>query len=162
MGEKKNIDTKTAGSAKNLPSPNSSPNADLVIYDGDCNFCSSQVMNLSRLDGKNRLAFISLHDPFVTEHFTDLTHQQLMQQMYLIPNRDGKYSDRRLGGAAAVKYLTIRLPKLWLLAPLFHIPFTGGVQRWVYQQIAKRRYKIAGKKNKSCDDQGTCDLHFRD
>ena len=96
MGEKKNIDTKTAGSAKDLPSPHSSPNADLVIYDGDCNFCSSQVKNLSRLDGKNRLAFISLHDPFVTEHFTDLTHQQLMQQMYLIPNRDGDQNISRL------------------------------------------------------------------
>ncbi|MCP4778733.1 MAG: DUF393 domain-containing protein, partial [Planctomycetaceae bacterium] len=115
-----------------------------------------------RLDGKNRLAFISLHDPFVTEHFPDLSHQQLMEQLFLIPNHGGAYSDRRLGGALAIKYLTLRLPKLWILAPLFHIPLTGSIQQWVYRQIAKRRYKIAGKKNEACDDEGTCDLHFRD
>ncbi|MDA7906424.1 DUF393 domain-containing protein [Mariniblastus sp.] len=162
MVEKRVIDKELAPSPRGLPSPRSFPEADLVIYDGSCNFCSSQVMNLARLDGQHRLAFISLHDPFVTEQFTDLTHQQLMEQMFLIPNRDGAYSDRRLGGAVAIKYLTLRLPKLWILAPLFHLPLTGGIQQWAYRQIAKRRYKIAGKKEDPCDDQGSCDLHFRD
>jgi predicted DCC family thiol-disulfide oxidoreductase YuxK len=162
MDEKKIIDDALAFSPTALPSPVSLPDADVLIYDGTCNFCTSQVMNLYRLDGKNRLAFISLHDPFVTEHFPDLTHQQLMEQMFLIPNHGGAYSDRRLGGAVAIKYLTLRLPKLWILAPLFHIPLTGSIQQWVYRQIAKRRYKIAGKKNEACDDEGTCDLHFRD
>ncbi|MGI9496137.1 MAG: thiol-disulfide oxidoreductase DCC family protein [Mariniblastus sp.] len=162
MVENKSIDKLITVPQGDLPSPLTAPKADLVIYDGTCNFCSSQVRNLSRFDGKNRLAFVSLHDPFVTEQITDLTHQQLMEQIFLIPNRDGEYSDRRLGGAAAIKYLTLRLPKLWILAPLFHVPFTGSLQQWAYRQIAKRRYKIAGKKEDPCDDQGTCDLHFRD
>ncbi len=162
MVENKTIDKLISDPQSDLPSPLTAPKADLVIYDGTCNFCSSQVRNLSRFDGKNRLAFVSLHDPFVAEQITDLSHQQLMEQIFLIPNHDGEYSDRRLGGAAAIKYLTLRLPKLWILAPLFHVPFTGSLQQWVYRQIAKRRYKIAGKKEDPCDDQGTCDLHFRD
>jgi predicted DCC family thiol-disulfide oxidoreductase YuxK len=162
MGDKRVLDKELAILQKDLPSPFSLPEADLVVYDGTCNFCSSQVRNLFRLDGKNRIAFASLHDPFVTEKFTDLTHQQLMEQMYLIPNYNGEYSDRRLGGPEAIKYLTLRLPKLWILAFFFHIPLTGGIQQWVYRQIAKRRYKIAGKTEAPCDDQGTCDLHFRD
>ena len=144
-----------------LPSPHELPNADVVIYDGKCVFCTSQVKNLKRFDGKNRLAFVSLHDSFVADQFPDLTYDQLMEQMYLVPKNEVGYSDQRLGGMAAVRYLTRRLPKLWILAPLLHIPFTHGIQQWVYQQIAKRRYKIAGKNGDACDEDGTCELHFR-
>ena len=153
MSARKNIDKKTTGSAKGLPSPTSSPNADLVIYDGSCNFCSSQVMNLSRLDGKRRLAFISLHDPFVTEHFTDLTHQQLMEQMYLVDQ-----SGHRHGGAEAFRYLTRRLPILWILAPLLHLPFSLPLWRWGYKQVAKRRYRWG--KVDDCAS-GSCEVHFK-
>lgn len=125
MGDKRVLDKELAILQKDLPSPFSLPEADLVVYDGTCNFCSSQVRNLFRLDGKNRIAFASLHDPFVTEKFTDLTHQQLMEQMYLIPNYNGEYSDRRLGGPEAIKYLTLRLPKLWILAFFFSYTFDG-------------------------------------
>lgn len=146
-----------------LPSPKDFPQADVVIYDGDCVFCSHQVKNLVRLDGKNRLAFISLHDEFVAEQFSDLSYDQLMEQIYLIPSagKDG-YTNQRLGGAAAIRYLTRRLPKLWLLAPLMHIPFTLPIWQWGYTQIAKRRYKIAGKSGPQCDENGSCELHFKD
>ncbi|MGI9474006.1 MAG: thiol-disulfide oxidoreductase DCC family protein, partial [Rubripirellula sp.] len=83
-----------------LPDPDTLTDADVVIYDGECNFCRSQVQNLSRLDwGGKRLAFISLHDPRVTERYPDLTHEQLMDQMYLI---DG--SGVQHGGADAIRY----------------------------------------------------------
>ena len=147
--------------SNDLPSPQALPRADLVIYDGRCAFCTSQVKNLKRFDGKERLAFVSLHDPFVAKQFPDLTHDQLMEQMYLVPNSDSGYLDQRLGGMAAVRFLTRRLPKLWIFAPLLHVPFTHRIQQWVYQQIAKRRYTIAGKNEDACDDDGTCDLHFR-
>ena len=123
-----------------------------MIYDGECNFCRSQVENLRRLDwGGKRLSFISLHDPRVAERYSDLSRESLMEQMYVI-DRDG----RRHGGADAVRYLTRRLPTLWLLAPLMHIPFTAGLWRWAYRQVAKRRYKLAGKR---CENDA-CSIHF--
>lgn len=143
-----------------LPTPANFPKADVVIYDGECVFCSSQVKNLQWLDGKDRLAFVSLHDDFVAEQFPDLTYDQLMEQIYLIPFENGKYSSKRFGGAAAIRFLSLRLPKLWVLAPLMHIPLTHGIQQWVYKQIAKRRYKIAGKKGNACDENGACELHY--
>ena len=146
----------------NLPSPNQFPRADVVIFDGNCVFCTKQVGNLMRLDGKNRLAFVSLHDPFVAREFPDLHHDQLMEQIYLVPNSAEGYTADRYGGAAAIRYLSRRLPKLWIVAPIFHIPFTMPIQQWVYQQVAKRRYKIAGKTGTACDENGTCDLHFKD
>lgn len=145
-----------------LPSPLEFPRADVVIYDGRCVFCESQVRNLMWLDGKNRLSFISLHDPWVAEHFPDLSYDQMMEQIYLIPASEHGYSDDRLGGAAAIRYLSRRLPILWIVAPLMHLPFTLPIWQWGYRQIAKRRYKIAGKQGMQCDEDGTCELHFGD
>jgi predicted DCC family thiol-disulfide oxidoreductase YuxK len=145
-----------------LPAPQDFPQADVAIYDGQCIFCTRQVKKLAAWDGKQRLAFISLHDEFVAKHFGDLTHEQLMKQIYVIPNSGRGYSQKRYGGAAAIRYLTRRLPKLWIFSPLMHVPFTHSIQEWCYRQIAKRRYKIAGKTGPKCDDKEACELHFKD
>ena len=138
-----------------LASPQDFPDADVVIYDGDCVFCRGQVRNLKRFDGKNRLAYLSLHDPQVSELCPNLTHEDLMKQMYVVS------PDKKIfGGAAALRYLSRRLPKLWLAAPFLHIPFSLPLWQWTYDQIAKRRYKIANKNGQSCDSEGTCKIHF--
>lgn len=145
--------------AKGLPDPDAVPEADVVIYDGDCNFCISQVENLRRLDCcGGRLSFLSLHDERVAERYPDLTKEQLMKQMYVI---DGQ--DRRHGGADAVRYLSRRLPMLWIAAPVLHLPGTANLWRWLYQQVAKRRYKLAGKRSDrpTCDGD-SCAVHFGD
>jgi predicted DCC family thiol-disulfide oxidoreductase YuxK len=137
-----------------LPTPAENPDADVVIYDGHCKFCTSQVKNLARWDSKNRLSFLSLHDPEVARRFPDLSYEQLMDAMYVV-EPDGK----RHAGAAAFRYLTTRLPKLYALAPLMHIPFSMPLWRWGYRQVAKRRY-LAGKTTDACDDD-TCQVHFK-
>jgi predicted DCC family thiol-disulfide oxidoreductase YuxK len=135
-----------------LPDPDSNPDADVVIFDGVCKFCRAQVGRLRRLDLRgDRLTFLSLHDPRVSERYPDLTHETLMEQMFVIDS-----SGRRHGGADAVRYLSRRLPAIWILAPLLHIPFSAGLWRWCYRQIAKRRYKLAGK---SCENDA-CRIHF--
>jgi predicted DCC family thiol-disulfide oxidoreductase YuxK len=144
-----------------LPSLTDYPEADIVIYDGKCVFCTGQVRNLKWLDGKNRLAFASLHDPIIGEMFPDLSHEQMMEQLYLIPGINSGKHHLRLGGAEAIRYLSRRLPKLWLAAPLLHLPFSLPIWQWGYQQVAKRRYRIANKNGEACSDDGTCDLHFK-
>ena len=146
-----------------MPSPRDFPEADVLIYDGNCNFCISQVKNVRRLDGKNRVTFISLHDSFVGEHFPDLTYDEMMMRIYLVPASDKpelRYSQERHGGAAGIRYLTRRLPLLWIFAPLFHFPFSMPVWQWGYGVIAKSRYKIAGKRGLECDENGSCELHY--
>ena len=81
-----------------LPDPDSVADLasvpDVVIYDGQCNFCIRQVRILRRLDiGGKRLAFLSLHDDRVSERYPDLSHDDLMARMYVI---DGSgYGSRR-------------------------------------------------------------------
>ncbi|WP_372721473.1 thiol-disulfide oxidoreductase DCC family protein [Novipirellula sp.] len=136
-----------------LPDPDENPNADVVIYDGQCNFCTSQVSNLRRLDwGGSRLTYLSLHDKRVAERYPDLKYDDLMKQMYVVDQDGGRH-----GGADAVRYLTRRLPTIWIAAPILHIPGSAGLWRWMYNQVAKRRYKIAGK---SCENDA-CEIHFK-
>ena len=144
-----------------LPTPRDFPQSDIVVYDGNCQFCTNQVRNLLRFDGQNRLSFISLHDPLVAERFPDLSHDQLMEQMYLIPGPDSRQHEKRFAGAAAIRYLTVRLPKLWVFAPLLHIPFTLPIWQWLYRQVAQRRYQIANRTGEACDDESACKLHIK-
>jgi predicted DCC family thiol-disulfide oxidoreductase YuxK len=132
-----------------LPGPETSPDSDIVIWDGECNFCRSQVERLHRLDS-GKLAYLSLHDPRVQSLCPELSHDQLLEQMWVI-TRD----QRRFGGADAGRYLSRHLPKLWWLMPLLHLPFSMPLWRWIYRQIARRRYKISGRQ---CDT-GSCKIH---
>jgi predicted DCC family thiol-disulfide oxidoreductase YuxK len=138
-----------------LPTPEENPSADIVIYDGHCKFCTSQVERMARWDrsGK-RLAFLSLHDPEVARRFPDLTYDQLMEEMYLVDQLG-----RRHAGAEAFRYLTTRLPLLYPLAPILWFPFSLPLWRWGYKWVASHRYLFMGKTT-DCDD-GTCAVHFK-
>jgi predicted DCC family thiol-disulfide oxidoreductase YuxK len=138
--------------AAHLPTPEERPEADVVIYDGDCRFCTGSVRRIAWFDWGGRLAFLSLHDPQVAETYGDLTHEQLMEEMYVIDQAGNRHA-----GAAGFRYLTRRLPALWFLAPLMHIPFSLPIWSWTYRQIARRRYLFG--KNRQCDG-GTCHLHY--
>jgi predicted DCC family thiol-disulfide oxidoreductase YuxK len=138
-----------------LPTIEDNPQADVVIYDGECRFCTRQVERLARWDRSGRrLAFVSLHDPRVAERWPDLSHEMLMEQMYVV-DREG----RQRGGAAGFRYLTRRLPSLWALAPLMHLPFTLPLWQWGYRQVAKHRYRLMGKTDPCAA--GSCDVHFK-
>ena len=138
-----------------LPTPVEHPAADVVIYDGHCRFCTDQVQKLARWDGKGRLAFLSLHDPDIAKRYPRLSYDDLMKQMYVVTPRGTHYA-----GAAAFRYLTRRLPGLYALAPLLHIPFSLPVWQWLYRQVAIRRYKIAGKTGEACEGDA-CQVHLR-
>ncbi len=138
---------------RQLADPQERPGADVVIYDGQCRFCLGQVERLARWDGRQRLAYLSLHDPRTAELCPDLTRDQLMQQMYVVTP-----AGRRFGGAAAARYLSQRLPRLWLLAPLLHIPWSLPMWQRLYLWVAKQRYRLGHPEN--CDS-GSCDVHLK-
>lgn len=122
------------------------PTRDTVLYDGRCRFCRSQIALLRWLSLSRRPDFISLHDPIVAERFPELSHEDLLRQMYVIDPHGEAH-----GGAEAVRYLSRRLPLLWPLAALLHIPGSLPVWKRLYAFVARHRLSIAG----SCDD-GSC------
>ena len=129
-----------------LPSPEDRPGADVVIFDGNCQICTRQVRRLPWWDCQQRLSYLSLHDPRVAERYPDLTHEMLMADMYIVDQQG-----RRHRGAAAVRYLTSRLRRLWWLAPLLYFPLSLPLWQWLYRQIANRRYRF-GRVDECADD----------
>ena len=138
-------------SVTEFPSPAERPNADIVIYDGNCKFCRTQVRRLLWWDCQHKLSYLSLHDPEVPRRFPNLTHEQMMEQMYVVDRKGNQY-----GGAGALRHLSLRLRRLWWLAPVLHIPFTLPIWKWLYRQVASRRYRLSGAAD--CDE-GTCSVH---
>ncbi|WP_164100770.1 thiol-disulfide oxidoreductase DCC family protein [Candidatus Laterigemmans baculatus] len=150
--------TDRGSDADSLPELDSHPDADVVIYDGQCQFCRAQVERLAGFDrlgrrfgGPPRLTFISLHDPRVRQRYPELTFEMLMQQMYVVDRFGGRH-----GGADAVRYLSRRLKVLWPLVPILHVPFSAHLWRWLYAQVARQRYRW----NKPNCDGDACEVHF--
>ena len=115
------------------------PGQDTVLFDGECRFCQRQIALLRRLDLRRRFIYTSLHELSVAADFPELSIEQLQEQMFVIDTQGNAR-----GGATAVRYLSRKLPLLWPLALLLHIP--GSLPLWnrLYAFIAKRRLWIAG------------------
>jgi predicted DCC family thiol-disulfide oxidoreductase YuxK len=76
-----------------------------------------------------------------------------MRQMYVVTTVGSRY-----GGAAAVRYLSRRLPRLWWLAPIMHFPGSLPFWQWGYRFVARQRYRFG--KIEDCEN-GACSLHHR-
>jgi predicted DCC family thiol-disulfide oxidoreductase YuxK len=139
-----------ANQTNDLPDPDQRPGSDVVLWDGECNFCRKQVNRLRALDLRSRLSFLSLHDDRAAERYPQLNHQQMLEEMWVITANGARY-----GGADALRYLSRALPTLWPLAPLLHLPMSMRLWRRLYREVARRRYQLAGKQ---CDN-GSCQLH---
>lgn len=133
-----------------LPDPDERPGTDVVLWDGECNFCRKQVSRLRALDWRGRLSFLSLHDERVAQRYPRLSYEQMLEEMWVVTPQGAQY-----GGADALRYLSRVLPALWLVAPLLHLPLTRPLLRRAYREVARRRYQLAGRQ---CDN-GSCQLH---
>ncbi|MEM6331052.1 MAG: DUF393 domain-containing protein [Planctomycetota bacterium] len=142
--------------AAGLPSPAERPDADIVIYDGQCNFCRASVARLPWWDCQGRLCYVSLHDPSVAERWPDIALDRLHQEMCIVEGPGGRRPGRRHWGAEAVRHLTFRLRRLWWLMPLMHLPGMMLLARPLYRLVARNRYRIAGRAE-DCDN-GSCSL----
>ncbi|NBW95786.1 MAG: DUF393 domain-containing protein [Planctomycetia bacterium] len=122
------------------------PARDTVLYDGQCGFCRRRVGNLQACDLRHELDFVSLHDPRVALEFPELPRDRLLEEMVVIDT-----AGRARGGASAVRYLSRRLPLMWPLALLLHIPGSLPVWAWLYRLVARNRMRLgAGCREGAC------------
>jgi len=136
-----------------LPHAEEFPERDIVVYDGSCRFCHSQVTKLAKWDKQQILAFVPLQHELVAVRYPDLTHDMLMKEMYLVSREGGRY-----GGVHALREISRRLHRLRWLRFWFRIPLATPITRLVYRTIARFRYRLWGRANRC--DHGTCDVHF--
>ena len=114
-------------------------NSKIILFDGVCNLCNGAVNFVIKRDKKNVFKFATLQSDHAEEFGFDLTK---MDSIILIDG-DKNYSKssaalhiaRHLSGAYPLLYAFMILPKF--------------IRDWVYDYIAKNRYKWFGKKE-SC------------
>lgn len=118
---------------------------DVVIYDGECAFCRSQIKIIKTLDICGKLNFESCHDEAVRKKYNHISYEDFLSRMYVVDVVGNSY-----GGAEAVRYISKKLVVLWPLAILLHIPYSNSFWHWLYDTIARNRYRIAGKCMDGC------------
>ena len=141
----------TSSTELELPTPAERPGADVVIYDGHCRICTSQVHKLPGWDREGKLAYLSLHDPEVKRRWPDLSHERMMQEMVIVDRHGNRH-----WGPEAIRYLSRRLRRLVWAAPFLYFPGSMYLWRPLYRWIARNRYRLSGEA--PCDE-GTCSLH---
>lgn len=112
----------------------------IILFDGVCNLCSSAINFVIKRDLKNRFLFASLQSEngkALSQKYHIDTAQ--VDSIILIKNNTAYAKS-----SAAIK-ITQSLSGLWPLFTLFIIipPF---VRNWIYDYVAKNRYRWYGKK----------------
>jgi predicted DCC family thiol-disulfide oxidoreductase YuxK len=110
----------------------------VVLYDGDCGFCTRWRDRLSPRDRDGRVEWLSVHDPSVSSRFPDLDRDDAMRQMYVFAP-DGKLHK----GSEGWRELFEVLHGLSWLAALYRIPGVPFLIRHLYRFIARRRYSLS-------------------
>lgn len=106
-----------------------------VIYDGDCAFCCRMVRTLQRLDWLRCLDWVTAQAALPEAQARGVSAAQLNEALHCLA-ADG----RVLAGAAALRFIGLRLPLLSLPALLLYIPGVLPLAERAYRAVAARRH----------------------
>lgn len=113
----------------------------ILLFDGVCNLCNGTVQFIIKRDPKGKLKFAALQSDsgqallkkfnLRTDHFDSFVF--IKEEKYFLKSRAVLEVLKELGGVWKIFYIFLYLPR----------PFRD----FVYDIVAKSRYKIFGKKN---------------
>ena len=110
----------------------------VVLYDGDCAFCTGWRDRMARRDPHGLIEWLSVHDPVVAARYPDLDREDALKKMYVFAP-DGSLTK----GADGWVVLFSVLERMGWLAILARVPGVKPVMRQVYHYIAGRRYRLS-------------------
>jgi len=116
----------------------------VVVYDGECGFCRTQVERIRDMDRNHEFECVPFQTPGLEERFPQLANVDFNTGMRLIMP-DG----RTHVGADAIQQIAVRLPVWRRLAWLYHVPILHGLSQWAYAWVARHRMRLSGT-CKSC------------
>lgn len=103
-----------------------------MIFDGDCNFCRLWIERWRQTTGE-RVEYIPLQDPRVTELLPELPKARLEQAVHFVETTGEVFS----GAAAAFRALAVEQRWPWWL--YHHLPGAGVVSEAAYRLVARNR-----------------------
>ncbi|WP_452222028.1 thiol-disulfide oxidoreductase DCC family protein [Lacinutrix salivirga] len=113
----------------------------LILFDGVCNLCNSSVLYVIKRDKKDVFRFAPLQSEVgqaIINHFNIDTSDT---DSILLYSEEGGLSKKSSAALKIAKHLGFPTNVLWLF--LIVPPF---IRNWVYDYVAKNRYKWYGKK----------------
>jgi predicted DCC family thiol-disulfide oxidoreductase YuxK len=117
-------------------------NKQLILFDGICNLCNASVQYVIKHDKKNVFIFAPLQGEtgqFIIEKFKIDTSK--IDSILLYSKQKGlSYKSTAALKIAGKLGFPLNLLKLLLIVPVF-------IRNWVYNYIAKNRYKWFGKQS---------------
>lgn len=112
----------------------------ILLFDGECDFCKSLVKFISRWDTSEKISFVSIHSdegkPLLK--MLNLTVDSINSAVYFSGNQHFMKSTavlqvfKDMGGAWKLLYVFIIIPKF--------------IRDSIYRFIARHRHKFSGKK----------------
>ncbi len=121
---------------------NNSINKHIIFFDGICNLCNSFLQFIIKRDKKERFFFVSLQSKYAQENlskkWTEATNFQsiILKENYYLRTK-----------STAVLLIAKHLSGMWPLLYYLFILIPKGARDFVYDIVAKNRYRWFGKKN---------------
>ncbi|WP_431157789.1 thiol-disulfide oxidoreductase DCC family protein [Winogradskyella poriferorum] len=115
----------------------------LILFDGVCNLCNSSVLYVIKNDTKNQFLFAPLQSEIGQEIINAFNIDVLQTDSILLfdPKAHRIYSK----STAALRIAKqLKFPNT-LMSIFFIVP--TGIRNWIYDFIARNRYKWFGKKD---------------
>jgi predicted DCC family thiol-disulfide oxidoreductase YuxK len=116
-------------------------NKQLILFDGVCNLCNSSVLFVIKKDTENRFLFAPLQSDIGQSIIEKYDIDTTIIDSILLYSKEKGLKTKSSAALHIAKHLGF--PQK-LLAVFFIIP--TPIRNWVYNYIAKNRYKWYGKK----------------
>ena len=113
----------------------------IILFDGVCNLCNSSVQFIIKRDKKEQFLFASLQSDYAKEQLPDEFSDGKALQSIVLKEKD-EIKTKSTAALTIAKHLSGVWPILYafIIIPKF-------IRDWVYDIIAKNRYKWFGKKD---------------
>ena len=114
----------------------------LILFDGVCNLCNASIQYVIKHDKKNVFMFTALQSETGKQIIEEFNIDTTNVDSILLYSKDNGITSK---SSAALKVASklgfpINLMSVFFIAPPF-------IRNWVYDYIAKNRYKWYGKKD---------------
>ena len=110
----------------------------MVLYDGDCSFCTFQMRIITWLDWFNVVSLLPIADPRAAEVAPRLTRTDLHEAIHAVTPDGTVYR-----GARALRFIGLRMPLAFALALVLWIPGIIYLAEIFYLWISRNRYVIS-------------------
>ncbi len=110
------------------------PPKPLLVFDGDCNFCTLWIRRWQQITG-DAVDYLPSQDANVAIQFPEISRERFQTSVQLIETDGAVYS-----GAEAVFRLLAKNPKRqWPLRAYESSPASANITEWAYRFVARHR-----------------------